>query len=110
MKDLETEINKEPDPIVSVVIPSYNSKLWIRECLQAIRSQSTQLPFEVILVDSSNDGSDQIVALEFPEVRLFHFQKQVFVGPARNIGIEKARGEVVLFLDTDCMAEPTWID
>ena len=97
-------------PVISVIIPSYNSSTNIRQCLQAIRSQSTELPFEIIMVDSSNDGTDQIVANEFPEVRLFHFQERLFVGAARNKGIEKARGEVMLFLDTDCVTKHTWIE
>ncbi len=99
-------INK---PVVSVIIPSYNSSLYIKKCLLAIRAQSTELPFEVIVVDSSNDGADQIVVNEFPEVRLFHFQERLSIGTARNKGLEKARGKVVLFLDTDCIVKHTWI-
>jgi cellulose synthase/poly-beta-1,6-N-acetylglucosamine synthase-like glycosyltransferase len=49
------------------------------------------------------------VADEFPEIRLFHFPQRCSVGRARNIGIEKARGKIVLFLDTDCIIKPTWI-
>ena len=97
-------------PVVSVVIPSYNSAKYVRQCLGAIRAQSTELPFEIILVDSSDDGTDQIVANEFREVRLLHFPKRLSVGAGRNIGVERATGEVVLFLDTDCIAPPTWID
>jgi glycosyltransferase involved in cell wall biosynthesis len=102
--------DKEGGPVVSVVIPSYNSASYIRECLRALRAQRTELPFEVILIDSSDDGTDRIVADEFPEIRLFHFPQRCSVGRARNIGIEKARGEIVLFLDTDCITKPTWIE
>ncbi len=109
MKSRKTAHCGVDKPVVSVVIPSYNSASTIRACLQAIRAQSTDLPFEVFLVDSSADGTDQIVANEFPEVRLFHFEKQLSAGLARNIGVEKAGGEIVLFLDTDCLAKPTWI-
>ncbi len=62
------------------------------------------------MVDSSNDGTENIITKEFPEVRLFHFQERKNVGTARNIGVEKTKGEVVLFLDTDCIAKPNWID
>lgn len=102
--------SKDDAPLVSVVIPSYNGARYIRRCLQALFSQSTGVPFEVILVDSSDDGTDQIVAEEFSQVRLFHFQQRRTVGAARNIGVDNARGEAILFLDTDCIVDPTWVD
>ena len=97
-------------PQVSIIIPSYNSASHIRQCLATLRVQRTTIPYEVILVDSSDDGTDHIVGEEFPEVRLFHFAERCSVGKARNIGVEQARAEVVLFLDTDCIPAPTWID
>lgn len=110
LNNRECKVNRVVKPVVSVIIPSYNSSTYIRQCLLAIRSQSTELPFEVIMVDSSDDGADQTVANEFPEVRLFHFQERLSVGKARNTGVEKARGEILLFLDTDCVTKHTWID
>ena len=57
-------------PLVSVVIPSYNSSKHIRACLNSLLCQVSEIPFEVILVDSSNDGTDQIVRAEFPQIRM----------------------------------------
>ena len=99
----------DSNPNVSVIIPSYNSAPHIRQCLNALQSQITTCSYEVILVDSSQDETREIVTEEFPGVRLFHFHERCSVGKARNIGVEKARGEIVLFLDTDCIPEPTWI-
>jgi glycosyltransferase involved in cell wall biosynthesis len=106
----ESELSEDKPPVVSVVIPSYNSARHIRRCLRALFNQRTDLPFEVILVDSSDDGADQITAAEYPQVRIFHFNERCLVGTARNIGFERARGEVVLILDSDCIANPSWID
>ena len=110
VSDPETIEISDVKPVVSVVIPSYNSAQNIKSCLLSLRAQRTELPFEIILVDSSDDGTDIIVDKKFPEVRMFHYQKRHYVGSARNIGIEQAKGEVILFLDTDCIAPPTWID
>ena len=66
-------------PAVSVVIPSYNSSRYIRKCLSSLRDQDCDIDFEVILVDSSNDGTGEIVEKEFPEARL-----------AREIAVSKA--------------------
>ena len=60
-------------PVIFVVIPSHNSGIYIRQYLRAIRSQSTELPFEMTVVDSSSDGTHQIIAQEFTEAMLFHF-------------------------------------
>lgn len=94
---------------VSVVVPSHNSARVIRDCLTALRHQETVHPYEVIVVDSSNDGTHEIVAKEFPEVRLYHFPERCSVGRARNVGLKKTRGNTILFLDTDCVPPPTWI-
>ncbi|MCB0289915.1 MAG: glycosyltransferase family 2 protein [Calditrichaeota bacterium] len=102
--------NQGDSPFVSVVIPSYNSSIYISQCLEAIRAQQTRYTYEVIMVDSSSDRTEQIVARDFPEVRLVHLDRQTFTGMARNIGVEYARGEIVLFIDTDCIAPPGWIE
>ena len=117
MKQIDTIVNsfkvaENPDlkPVVSIVIPSYNSRQHIQQCLQSLRAQRTELPFEIILVDSSDDGTNLIVEKEFPEVNMFHFQERHYVGSARNIGVKHAKGEIVLFLDTDCIAPFNWIE
>lgn len=97
-------------PDVSVIIPSFKSAPHVRQCLDALKIQIATCSFEIILVDSSQDATQQIVTEEYPEVRLFHFDERCSVGKARNIGVEKAKAEIVLFLDTDCVPDPTWID
>lgn len=97
-------------PVVSVVIPSYYYVQHIRQCLEPLLSQITEVPFEIIIVDSSADGTDRIVSKEFPEVRIFHFNERKFVGEARNAGIDKAKGKFILFLDQDCIVPSDWID
>ena len=102
--------NTVTDPAISVVIPSYNSSKYIRKCLSSLRVQKCKMNFEIILVDSSNDGTDKIVSKEFPEVKMIKCKERTFVGSARNIGVEEARGEIILFLDTDCIAPSDWVD
>jgi glycosyltransferase involved in cell wall biosynthesis len=75
-----------------------------------LEAQETSASYEIIVVDSSTDGTDQIVGNEFPAVRLLHFPDRREVGTARNIGVEAARGEVILFVDSDCVPCPTWLD
>lgn len=103
-----TSIMTKPD--VSVIIPSYKSAPHVRHCLDALKSQITTCSYEMILVDSSQDETQKIVKEEYPDIRLFHFNARCSVGKARNIGVEKAKAEIVLFLDTDCVPIPTWLE
>ena len=97
-------------PDVSVIIPSFQSAPHVRQCLDALMAQITTCSYEVILVDSSQDTTQEIVTKEYPDVRLFHFPERYSVGKARNFGVENAKADIVLFLDTDCVPIPTWLD
>ena len=100
---------------ISVVIPTYNRLPILQTCLRALEAQRLEAPvtgFEVVLVD---DGStDETVAwltaqaAELPHVRLI---QQSHGGPAqgRNRGVENARGEVIVFIDSDLVVTPTFL-
>jgi GT2 family glycosyltransferase len=92
------------EPIVSVIVPCYNSARTIRPCLTAILSQQTAVPFDVIVVDSSLDQTPLIVEQEFPTVRLIHLERRTFAGAARNIGARATKAPFCLMIDSDCIA------
>lgn len=66
--------------------------------------------FDVIVVDSSTDGTASLVAERFPNVKLYTFSERKYPGDARNIGVSKAEGEILAFTDADCIVEPDWVD
>ena len=98
------------DPIVSVIVPCYNSERTIRTCLHSILAQQTSVPYEVIVVDSSEDKTPEIVAGEFPSVRLIHLERRTFAGAARNIGAKASQAPFCLMIDSDCIAQPDLIE
>jgi glycosyltransferase involved in cell wall biosynthesis len=86
---------------ISVVIPSRNASRTIAECLRAVYA-SAYSNYEVIVVDdASSDGSREIIK-RFP-CRLVELEKRAGVSKARNIGARHSRGEVLLFIDADCL-------
>ena len=95
-------------PRLTVIIASYNSRETIGDCLRSLERQADPDSFEIIVVDSSRDGTDEYVRQKFPLVKLVHFAERKFCGDARNIGIARARGEIVAFIDADCLADPGW--
>jgi glycosyltransferase involved in cell wall biosynthesis len=98
------------EPALSVIVPCYNSARTIRRCLRAIADQTTSIPFEVIVVDSSIDETPRIVASEFPHVKLIHLDQRAFPGAARNVGARAARARLCLMIDSDCVAASDLID
>jgi glycosyltransferase involved in cell wall biosynthesis len=95
---------------LSVVIPAYNARATIVRCLRALEPQTQRADVEVLVVDSSTDGTAALVAREFPAVRLWSFPERKFPGDARNYGIAQARGKILAFTDADCEVERQWID
>ena len=95
--------------LISVIIPSYNSEGTIERCLSSLINQSSDVKFEVIVVDSSTDATPRIIRQSFPDVTLVSLKEQTFPGHARNIGIERAKGNILAFIDADCIVSAHWL-
>lgn len=92
--------------MISIIIPSYNSAKTIAETIKSLLNQNYREKYEIIIVDSSKDETPDIVS-KFP-VRLI---KQKSIGPAaaRNLGVKNAKGEIIVFIDADCIAPKNWL-
>lgn len=93
---------------LSIVIPSYNSGDTIESCLGSLTPQCDE-SVEIIVVDSGEDDARRRVEEHFPDVVLIRSERRQYPGAARNLGIEHARGELLGFIDADCVAAPDWI-
>lgn len=96
-------------PLISVIIPSYNARDTIRSCLGSVFGQDCEARYEVIVVDSSEDGTDEIIRRDFPQALLLHLERRTPAGDARNLGMDKAAGDFVAFTDADCMVARDWL-
>ena len=104
------DIYKNEHIACSVIIPSYNSARTIRDCLDSVLGQQTDLAYEVLVADSSSDGTFHIIRHRYPVVRLIRFARQTDPGTARNAAVQQARGEIILFTDSDCIVSPHWLE
>lgn len=88
---------------VSVIVPFYNAKSHIKTCLDVLLNQDFTKPFEIIMVDdASTDNSRNIVKThDFPSLRLYSLPSNSGPAAARNLGLKKAKGEYIFFLDVD---------
>ncbi len=100
-------------PLVSVIVPVYNSAEYLEECLLSIQRQ-TLTDIEIILVDDgSTDGSAEILsdfAAGEPRAQVISGPATGSAGSARNAGIEVATGSYLSFLDSDDLFAPTLLE
>jgi glycosyltransferase involved in cell wall biosynthesis len=90
---------------LSIVVPVYNVEAWLAECLECLLDQDLDADeYEIILVnDGSTDSSGRIAeeyAEKYAHVALFN-QEDKGVSVARNVGVSKAKGDFVYFIDSD---------
>lgn len=90
-------------PLISIIVPCYNGKEYIEGCIRTLKNQ-TFVDFEVLIVnDGSNDGSDVILermTKDDERFRILH-KKNGGVSSARNLGLDKAKGQYITFVDID---------
>lgn len=94
-------------PLVSVVIPVYNSAATVIDSLRSVLDQ-THRNLEVLIIDDGgDDGSiDLCRAVEDPRIRILSQPNRGLAG-ARNTGIRQSRGAIVGFIDSDDLWHPT---
>jgi len=99
------------DPIVSIIITSYNYGEYIDECLESVHTQ-TYKNIEIIIVDDGSNDSYSIKRLEELQKageRVIRINNSG-VSVARNVGVSNSNGEYIVFLDADDKLERTFIE
>lgn len=91
------------NPLLSVIVPVFNSEDYIEECLTSICTQSYKNIEIIVINDGSTDNSEEIIkklAYAYPQIKLYNKENE---GPsiARNLGIEIASGDLITFVDSD---------
>ncbi len=107
-------------PLISVIVPIYNVEKYVRKCLESLKSQ-TMRQIEVICIDDgSTDGSGRIAdeycntddsgnGDDWPLFRVIHTENRG-LSAARNRGIDEARAEWLMFVDSDDWVEDTFCE
>lgn len=93
--------------LISVIIPTHNRREILKKSIESFYDQSfAKEDFELVVIDDhSSDGTEEMIASLSPPFALV-YDKSDKRGPARarNIGIQKAQGEIILFIDSDIVA------
>lgn len=110
-------VQPDPDPLVSIIIPTFNYAHFVLEAIQSVVAQQTSFSFEIIVVnDGSTDATqellDNLLARwpdDAPPLRVIH-QANCGVAHARNVGLTAARGTYAACLDADDCLDARWLE
>lgn len=94
---------------VSVVIPSWNGKELLAECLKSLNMQTYRSYGVTVVDDGSTDDTDAMLRWHFPEVRRIRFKENRGFCAAVNEGIRRTDGELILLLNNDITVAPHFI-
>ena len=96
---------------VSIIIPVFNGEKYLKKCLDSVKSQIYN-DFEVIIInDGSTDNTSKIIETYLTDKRFKVInQDNRGIGFSRNIGIKKAKGEYIVFLDSDDYIEFNFLE
>ncbi|MDR1985241.1 MAG: glycosyltransferase family 2 protein [Prevotellaceae bacterium] len=87
---------------VSIIIVNYNTKTLLKQCLKSVFEKTKDIEFEIIVVDNfSADGSQQMMKVEFPNVKLIESPENLGFGRANNLGAKSATGKYLMLLNSD---------
>ena len=88
---------------LSIIVPVYNAKNHIDNCIKNLLNQDFDETFEIIMIDDgSSDNSFNIIQnLKITNLKLFRLIKNSGVSAARNKGLDESSGEYVYFMDVD---------
>jgi glycosyltransferase involved in cell wall biosynthesis len=98
---------KKTRPLITVVIPAYNEEKLLPKCLEALKNQAFQKPYEVVLVDNFSSDKTANIGKNFGCRVVKETKKgQIF---AKQRGCMEARGEIIAVLDADCIPATNWL-
>lgn len=98
--------------LVSVIIPAYNVDKFLGECVRSLLCQ-TYTNYEIIIIDDGSTDNTYVIGesltFESTKVKVFRQENQG-VSVARNVGMQKAKGEFYVFVDADDIVAPRYIE
>lgn len=99
------------NPVLSIVLVCWNNKAYLDPCLKSLYDTGMRNSFDVIVVDNgSTDGSQQMLAEKYPEVKIIQNDSNLGLGKASNQGIEATHGKYVLLLNNDTIVNGAAFD
>src|SRR5687768_13251358 len=87
---------------LSIIIVNWNSREYLRKCLETVFAQIQGIEFEVIVIDSASyDGCGEMLSELYPRAAFIQSSENLGFAKANNAAFRRAKGEAILFLNPD---------
>ncbi len=94
-------------PVISVVVPAYNEEKLLPKCLDALKKQSFDRPYEIIVVD--NNSTDKTAKIAKKAGVKVVSEKKKGISSARQKGIDVSQAEIIAQTDADSIPDKNWL-
>ncbi len=94
--------------MISVIIPAYNEECTTEKCIRSLIDQRYSSDYEIIFVDNNSTDKSLSIAKSFKQITVIT-EKRQGVAWARLAGFEKSRGDIIAYIDADCVADKHWL-
>ena len=98
------------EPLVSIIMPTFNREDYIGDTIRSIQDQSLQNWELIIQDDGSDDGTEDLVSGIEDKRILYYREKRTGVDAMRNEGLKKAKGTYIAFMDSDDLWHPSKLE
>ena len=99
-------------PVISIIVPVYNTGLYLEECLNSIHNQTFK-DYEVICVDDGSSDNSYEILNKYKNIiknyKVIHQENQ-WVASARNTALKHVNGDYIAFIDSDDYIEKNYLD
>ena len=96
-------------PKVSIIVPAFNEENIIESCIQSLLNLNyPKNRYEILIVDNNSTDATSKIIQKYHNVSYLNERKQG-TATTRNLGIKKSKGEILAFIDADCVASKNWL-
>ena len=97
--------------VVSIIVPAYENPEELERCLRSLRQDDLKDESEIIVIDDCSPEQSNAIEQTAQKYNVGYYRQDKNAGPgvARNRGAEEAKGSILVFIDSDCVAPPGWL-
>ncbi|MFP4514862.1 MAG: glycosyltransferase [Parcubacteria group bacterium] len=95
---------------ISIIIPIYNAEKYLEKLIESLLNQNYEGDFEIITVNNNSSDKSKEILDRYKDKIVYLEQNEIASSyVSRNVGIKKSKGDILAFIDADCIADKSWL-